>query len=500
MPPPPEIKGQKEQLLEKTDDKQTKQATPPPVKTAKEPPARVSRSQSIDELDKEQVVPWIKLFAEFIGTFILVLTIGCCVLSEAPAAFGVFAIACCLTILVLSLGGLSGGHFNPSVTISCILGGFIHVQEGVAYIFVQLLAGVAGAGVYKSMFPADKVLKIKPVDRHHSLSASLCEFFYTTMLCMTVLHCGCTKQAGRGNSHYASLAIGLVIVAGGYGAGQISGGAFNPAVAFGTDIVSYDHSFGWSIVYIGWQVFAAAFATIIFRITRPAFQRRTTLFEQCAAEFIGTFFLVLTVGLNVVNQSPAAPLSIAAALISMIYCFADVSGSHFNPAVTLAIFCTPRCKLSVEKALSYVAAQILGSFVAANVYWFISNQTFGMGPAPGFSWLQAVLAEFIFTFLLCYTVHCMAVTTASSKYSIVFGLVIGSCVIVGGCAVGHISGAALNPAVAIGTDLVHAFWHGTEARHTIEQGLIYTVTELAAGAAAAGFFRITHMKEFEKEK
>ena len=64
----------------------------------------------------------------------------------------------------------------------------------------------------------------------------------------------------------------------------------------------------------------------------------TGLGAKCCSEFLGTFFLVLTVGLNVLGKSPAAAWSIAASLMCMIYALGSVSGAHFNPAVTLAIF------------------------------------------------------------------------------------------------------------------------------------------------------------------
>merc|ERR1719473_55480 len=160
----------------------------------------------------------------------------------------------------------------------------------------------------------------------------------------------------------------------------------------------------------------------------------------------------------------------------MIYALGDVSGAHFNPAVTFAIILSERNKITVERAFAYFGAQLVGAFAAANCYWLMTKDTFGMGPQENMGWLQTFIAELIFTFVLCYVVLTVATTKTPSKD--MFGLAIGACIIVGGYAAGPISGAALNPAVAIGTDLVHCFWPGGKGTSgSIHQGLIYAVAE-----------------------
>merc|ERR1719512_635608 len=84
------------------------------------------------------------------------------------------------------------------------------------------------------------------------------------------------------------------------------------------------------------------------------------------SEFLGTFMLVLTVGLNVLAKSPAGAFSIAASLMSMIYALGNVSGAHFNPAVTVAIFSSGRCpKLTLAEAGKYLVAQLAGGICAS---------------------------------------------------------------------------------------------------------------------------------------
>merc|ERR1719263_1777709 len=81
--------------------------------------------------------------------------------------------------------------------------------------------------------------------------------------------------------------------------------------------------------------------------------------------------------------------------------------------------------------------------------WIYSGASFALGPSKTFTWTGVAIAEVCFTFLLCYVVLCVA-CSERTKTSHMFGLAIGSCVTVGGCAIGGISGGSLNPAVSFG--------------------------------------------------
>merc|ERR1719413_143314 len=87
--------------------------------------------------------------------------------------------------------------------------------------------------------------------------------------------------------------------------------------------------------------------------------------SKLVSELVGTYFLVLTVGLNVLSQSTAGALSIAASLMCMIYALGSVSGAHFNPAVTVAILLSGREKISPSKAGYYILSQLVGGIAAA---------------------------------------------------------------------------------------------------------------------------------------
>ena len=80
-------------------------------------------------------------------------------------------------------------------------------------------------------------------------------------------------------------------------------------------------------------------------------------------EFIGTFFLVLTIGLTVLGGTPLAPLAIGVSLMIMVYMGGHVSGAHYNPAVTLAVLI--RGKIAPNLAVQYMVVQLAGAFVAA---------------------------------------------------------------------------------------------------------------------------------------
>merc|ERR1719277_1712304 len=185
---------------------------------------------------------------------------------------------------------------------------------------------------------------------------------YTAMLCFVVLNVACSS-ASRENQYYG-LAIGFVIVAGGYAVGSISGGAFNPAVALAIDLSSANKGFGVSLAYTGFEFIAAALAAGAFRVVRPEEfdgEKKTTT-AKLASEFLGTYFLFVTVGFNVLAGTAAAAYSIAASLMCMIYAVGNVSGAHLNPAVTFAILLCGRDVIpgGPKEAAMYMAAQIAG--------------------------------------------------------------------------------------------------------------------------------------------
>lgn len=161
-------------------------------------------------------------------------------------------------------------------------------------------------------------------------------------------------------------------------------------------------------------------------------------------EFIGTFFLVLTIGLS------GNPIAIGAVLAAMVYMGGYISGAHYNPAVTLAIWMQK--KIETSQCCLYMLAQLAGALAAAGAYQMVHSGTMSVAPGTGTGFGAALLVEIIFTFALVSVVLHTAVSQ-KVKGNDYYGLAIGLVLMVGAFAGGAISGGAFNPAVGIGPNL-----------------------------------------------
>ncbi|CAJ1383991.1 unnamed protein product [Effrenium voratum] len=430
------------------------------------------------------------LLSEFIGTYILVLTFGCNVLSLQYDFAGV-AIAFTLMVLLYSLGGVSGALFNPAATFALGLcramgGPGLDWRTVASYTVVQFLAGLLGAVSYTLLY--GKSFNLEPAEGFGWLNAGLCEMLYTFMLCFVTLNVVVARKNLQEKNQYYGLAIGLVPAAGLYGAGAVSGGCFNPALALGIDASSMGAGFGWSAVFVLFELLGAAAACFAFAKVRPEDFRSSAPGSAFVAELLGTWLLVATAGLNVLAESSAAAFSVAAALTSLVYALADVSGAHFNPAVTLAIFVSGRADLTTKQAAQHVLAQMLGAALGCVTYSLVYvGGSFAVGPIGKSTWPQVVIGELLFTFLLAYTVLCV-VFASRTKTSHMFGLAIGSCVTAGGFALSGVSGGSLNPALSLATALPWGKGLGAAA--------VYCIAELLGGLVAVGAFQVTHQVEY----
>ena len=202
-------------------------------------------------------------------------------------------------------------------------------------------------------------------------------------------------------------------------------------------------------------------------------------------EFIGTFLFVATIGFTVVSPGGAgdmAPLAIGSALMVMIFAGGYVSGGHYNPAVTLAVFLRGRCKAA--DVLPYMIAQVVAAAVAAIIVLFMKGNPPVTAMQPDV--VRALVAEFLYTFALCYVVLNVA-TAKGTSGNPTYGLAIGFTVLAGAYAVGGISGGAFNPAVAVGITVM-----GLSALANI---WIFLVANFAGGAAAAMVFRVINPED-----
>ncbi len=204
-------------------------------------------------------------------------------------------------------------------------------------------------------------------------------------------------------------------------------------------------------------------------------------------EFIGTFFLVMAVCAAVRMQennafTNFAPLAIGLALIAMIYAGGHLSGAHYNPAVSLAIFI--RGKMSMVEMIGYWVVQLMAGVIAALVASNLFDYSVNLDPDPENS-LGAVIAEVLGTFALAYVVLNVATSpkTANNQY---YGLAIGFTVVAMAYAVGPVSGGAFNPAVALGLSVFGKIdWSGL---------WIYVVGAFAGGALAAIVYKLLRLE------
>lgn len=200
-------------------------------------------------------------FAEFVGTFFLMLSI-CLTVAGGLGAFAPIAIGLTLMVMVYSCGHLSGAHFNPAVSLAAIVRGTLTRGECGAYVVSQLVAAVVAAGIAIGMHGGGAVAT--PIQ--HAGSALVAEGVGAFALVWVILNVA-TARATNGNSYFGA-AIGLTVTALALTLGGFSGGAFNPAVAVGGAVFGL---FRWSDIWI--HLFgtiaggiAAAYA---FRLTHP---------------------------------------------------------------------------------------------------------------------------------------------------------------------------------------------------------------------------------------
>jgi aquaporin Z len=168
-----------------------------------------------------------KYIVEFIGTFFLVFTVGMTVIDPGAGNLAPLAIGSALMVMIYAGGHISGGHYNPAVTLAVWARGRCDTKDLIVYWVAQVLAGLAAAGMVLVL----KGHKPPPPEAMDLGRALFAEFLFTFALAYVVVNVA-TAKATAGNSNYG-LAIGFTVLTGAYAVGNISGGAFNPAVAVG---------------------------------------------------------------------------------------------------------------------------------------------------------------------------------------------------------------------------------------------------------------------------
>jgi aquaporin Z len=169
-----------------------------------------------------------KCLVEFIGTFFLILTVGCSVFSNGSGVIPAIAIGFALMVMVYAGGHVSGAHYNPAVSLACAIRGALDWKDIVPYWIAQLLGGGLAGLLVTSL------VVVTPAEEQtvfYTRVLLICEVLFTFALCYVVLHTATAKKT-EGNSYYG-LAIGATVTVGAFATAGTCFGAFNPAVALG---------------------------------------------------------------------------------------------------------------------------------------------------------------------------------------------------------------------------------------------------------------------------
>eukprot|EP00445_Apocalathium_hangoei_P095245 CAMPEP_0204251108 /NCGR_PEP_ID=MMETSP0361-20130328/100504_1 /ASSEMBLY_ACC=CAM_ASM_000343 /TAXON_ID=268821 /ORGANISM="Scrippsiella Hangoei, Strain SHTV-5" /LENGTH=317 /DNA_ID=CAMNT_0051224383 /DNA_START=152 /DNA_END=1105 /DNA_ORIENTATION=+ len=270
--------------------------------------------------------------------------------------------------------------------------------------------------------------------------------------------------------------------------------------------------------------------------------REPLLRERLLAEFVGTFFLVMTVGIGVASGSDMAPVAIGLMLAVEIYTFGSVSGGFLNPAVTLAVVLGGRQKISCRNAALYMVAECLGGIAAGFAAlagteksfcfdYAAKSQSWGTGfelemlftmalcgivLAAGFaalagteksfcfdyaaksqSWGTGFELEMLFTMALCGIV--LSAGTSNDAPNQYFGFAIGCTVVAGARACGGFDQGSFNPAVTVGMNIANYANVNATQNPSVGAWFVFTLAPFVGGALAAGVFRGTRSNEFEEE-
>jgi aquaporin Z len=200
---------------------------------------------------------------ELIGTFFLVLTIGCTGIAAGPGVIAPLAIGAILMVMIYAGGHISGAHYNPAVTLGVYLRGRCPLADVIPYMAAQIFGAVVAASAvlfFKSGASSS------PFMAHSTPAALAAEFVFTFALVYVVLNVA-TAKATQGNSYFG-LAIGFTVLTGAFAVGNVSGGAFNPAVAVGAVVMGLaSPTMLW--IYLTADFLGGAAAAMVFKALNP---------------------------------------------------------------------------------------------------------------------------------------------------------------------------------------------------------------------------------------
>ena len=390
------------------------------------------------------------------------------------------------------------------------------------YIAMQLLGGFSG-GLLAWALGNSPAGDIYPdvVETKEDYQVFGAEFMFTFLLVTLVFVLVTLTNPGNGIPNTISgIHVGWMVMAAIGAIGTIdavSGCCLNPAVWFGTimsaacsvnDLSTINFQYVW--VYVISELLAGAAAGLLFRYLWKDDERRETNISKYVAEFLGTFFLVSFIKLSLANPdiityvrhgevfSFVNPvLSIGFGLCILIYTFGCISGAHFNPAVSLGVYCRgyvdgfyPGQYMNL---VFYIIAQLLGGMFggmyswgidgkkACDVYVHVTDESFEKKTEAAFG------AEYMFTFLLVSSVIHAGVGQQPNDF---YGMTIGFTVFAAVQLIGPISGACLNPAVWFGTIISAQMCDSSSLKW--EEMWIYLLATLLGGITAGFVYKFLY--------
>jgi len=439
-----------------------------------------------------------KLLTEFFGTVFLTLAFALTTGSEQRAA------AMAMTQLCVTYAGahISGGHFNPAVTLAVLVRGKLTAAEAFAYVGMQLLGGIfAGAsamylflgetsGRWWPTSLAEVSLAVPSIEEDTSPAVALvAEAVGAFALCHTMLHV-CTSSVQAGNSFFG-LATGSALFAATLVIGGVSGGACNPAVA-SLALVRHMHSAtiarggsgmlqalrasleSGAYIQLSAPLGGGLLAGSLFRLTHVPAQAGGTrdALAPYAIEFVGTGLIAFTFAATHCQRADPddpgdgcqlAPIALGAAVLSQVYAGGATSGAHYNPAVTVSVslrraFAYWEAQLLVPPLVGilYMASQALGALSGG----VLATLLFGDRVVPAADVVsppRVFAAEALATFFVCLVVLQTA-TVARMASREFFGVAIGLSYAAMAATIGDRSGAVLNPVFALLGELP-AMWY-----------------------------------------
>eukprot|EP00419_Tripos_fusus_P031405 CAMPEP_0172765422 /NCGR_PEP_ID=MMETSP1074-20121228/179232_1 /TAXON_ID=2916 /ORGANISM="Ceratium fusus, Strain PA161109" /LENGTH=507 /DNA_ID=CAMNT_0013600367 /DNA_START=62 /DNA_END=1582 /DNA_ORIENTATION=+ len=453
-------------------------------------------------------------FAEFCGTFLLTITYLCNLASGDPV-WAVTSNGFMLIFAMYSFAHVSGAKLNPCISIALYLSQRLNFTACLKFCVAQITGGVCAALMFHRFATVE--INLGPRPGFSWWEATIVECLYTAMICFVYLNCAASPENNPVGKHngFVGIAVGLCYIAGGYAAMQVSGTVMNPSIAIGVEIADLHDKAqtSWGLEYLPAEIIGALLGTSGYRLVRPcdvvvtklqladAAKPRTPTSARIMAEFLGTFCIIFTKALNNVgDESKPQAWSVAAAMAACTYSLRGVSGAHFNPAVTVSAtlcgkrFCTP------YHAVLHCGAQTLGGLSASLVYGIVNHGANIAVRPPAKYKIQSgaiVLGETLFTCLLCYAVLTTSLAAVPSvdrnRQNNVAGLAVGMCSAVGGFAIGNISGAILNPAMALGFTGLNLI-----GAHMYQSAMAcYIAYQMLGAILAACFFQLIHVNALD---